>query len=269
MVVKGDETNLIHLSEISTLLVDSMMVTISTYLMMELIKQKIKIIFCDEKRNPLSEVVPYYGCHNTSKKILEQIGWNVSFQQLVWTHVIKHKMINQSKLLKMKGFETAAKLEGYIKEIEFFDSTNREGHAAKVYFNSLFGKRFVRDEADDINAGLNYGYTIILSSFNKEITCNGFLTQLGIKHTNSFNQFNLSSDLMEPFRVLIDEIVYENRNEAFDEQYKMKLVDVLNKKVYMDGKVYYVQNAIQLYLKNIFDSFEEQTLDKVQFFEFL
>ena len=269
MVVKGDETNLIHLSEINTLLVDSTMVTISSYLIAELLKVKVKVIFCDEKRNPMSEIVPYYGCYNTSKKITQQIAWNPHFQQLVWTHIIKQKIMNQAKLLKMNGFSTYEKLMEYANELEFFDTTNREGHAAKVYFNSLFGKSFVRDAADDINAGLNYGYAIILSAFNKEIACNGFLTQLGIKHTNVFNQFNLSSDLMEPFRVLIDDIVFKNKEEEFDQKYKMKLVDVLNKKVYMDGKVYYVENAIQLYLKNIFDAFEEQALEKVQFFEFV
>lgn len=269
MVVKGDETNLVHLSEINTLLIDSTMATISTCLIVELLKQKVKIIFCDEKRNPISEVVPYYGCHNTSKKIVEQMEWHFHFQQLVWTEIIKQKIINQARLLKIKEKPTYEKLLKYTNELEFFDSTNREGHAAKVYFNSLFGMEFVRDAGDDINAALNYGYAIILSAFNKEIACNGFLTQLGIKHTNGFNQFNLSSDLMEPFRVLVDQVVYENQKEEFDHKFKMKLVDVLNQKVYMDGKVYHVANAIQQYLKCIFDAFNEQAIEKVQFFEFI
>ena len=269
MVVKGDETNLIHLSEINTLMIDSTMATLSAYLVVELLKQKVKIIFCDEKRNPISEVVPYYGCHNTSRKIAEQMEWHPYFQQLVWTEVIRQKIINQAKLLKRKEKGTFEKLLNYANELEFFDSTNREGHAAKVYFNSLFGMNFVRDAGDDINAALNYGYAIILSSFNKEIACNGYLTQLGIKHTNGFNHFNLSSDLMEPFRVLVDQVVYENKEQEFDQNFKMKLVDVLNQKVYMDGKVYHVVNAIQQYLKYIFDAFDERALEKLQFFEFI
>lgn len=269
MVVKGDETRLIHLSEINTLMIDSTMVTISACLVAELLKQKVKIIFCDEKRNPMSEVVPYYGCHNTSRKIAQQIGWHQSFQQLVWTEVIKQKILNQAKLLRRKEKPTYEKLCQYAKELEFFDTTNREGHAAKVYFNSLFGMNFVRDSGDDINAALNYGYAILLSAFNREIVNNGYLTQLGIKHTNPFNQFNLSSDLMEPFRVLVDQIVYENQKQEFNHEFKMKLVNVLNEKVYIDGKVYYVSNAIQIYLKNIFEAFENQALEKVQFFEFV
>ena len=29
--------------------------------MIELINKKIKVIFCDEKKNPQSELMPYYG----------------------------------------------------------------------------------------------------------------------------------------------------------------------------------------------------------------
>ena len=70
------------------------------------------------------------------------------------------------------------------------DKTNREGHAAKVYFNSLFGKKFTRNDDNNINAALNYGYSILLSTINKEISANGYLTQLGIHHKNEFKSKN-------------------------------------------------------------------------------
>ena len=95
-------------------------------------------------------------------------------------------------------------LNGYIKEIKFNDATNREGHAAKVYFNALFGMNFNRNADNAINAALNYGYSIILSAVNREVVSNGYLTQLGLFHDNMFNQFNLSCDIMEPLRILID-----------------------------------------------------------------
>ena len=56
-------------------------------------------------------------------------------------------------------------LYGYIKELPFADATNREGHAAKVYFNALFGLDFTRTEENSINATLNYGYSLLLSAF--------------------------------------------------------------------------------------------------------
>ena len=65
-----------------------------------------------------------------------------------------------------------------------FDPTNREGHAARVYFQTLFGTKFTREENNEINAGLDYGYTLLLSMFAREIVKNGCMTQFGLKHAN-------------------------------------------------------------------------------------
>ena len=50
----------------------------------------------------------------------------------------------------------------------------------KYTFNALFGKDFTRNDDNPINAALNYGYSLILSTINREIVANGYLTQLGI-----------------------------------------------------------------------------------------
>lgn len=159
-------------------------------------------------------------------------------------------------------------LYDYVGDLVLFDETNREGHAAKVYFNCLFGKSFSREDPNDINYSLNYGYTILLSQFNKEIVSQGYLTQIGIKHHNVYNWFNLSSDLMEPFRPLIDKIVKENFNERFDGGMKVKLADVLNHKVRIKGKDQYVSNAISIYVKSVFNAIEKKDVDLLTFFEY-
>ena len=111
-------------------------------------------------------------------------------------------------------------LQGYIEELEVGDVTNREGHAAKVYFNALFGKDFTRSRDCVTNAALNYGYSLILSCINREVTAHGYITQLGLFHSNMFNQFNLSCDLMEPFRIIIDRWVYKNTPTVFGKEEK-------------------------------------------------
>lgn len=108
----------------------------------------------------------------------------------------------------------------YVEEIEYGDATNREGHAAKVYFNALFGMDFTRTEENSINAALNYGYGILLSTFNREIILNGYITQLGLFHNNMFNQFNLGSDLMEPFRPIVDQRVRDMMPQKFETEEK-------------------------------------------------
>lgn len=268
LIVRGEDVNMVHLSEISTLLIDTTMVSITAYLLCELVKNKIKVVFCDERRNPVSELIPYYGCHNSSKRVMTQITWDDHFKKTVWTAIVRQKIKNQAMLLKVLNKPEYSKLEGYIQELEFYDATNREGHAAKVYFNSLFGKNFCREAANDINAALNYGYAIILSTFNKEIVSKGYLTQLGIGHKNEFNFFNLSCDLMEPFRVLVDSVVYANQAACFDNEYKLKLVDILNQPVYLGGRENTLAYAIQIYIESVFKAIEMQELNQLQVYEF-
>ena len=267
LVVRNENVTKIHLGEISTLLIESTAVSITTSLLAELTKKKIKVIFCDEKRNPSSELVGYYGSHDTSNKIRKQIAWRQNTKEAVWTEIVSEKIRKQKELLELLGKEEAELLSSYLQQIAWNDETNREGHAAKVYFNALFGLDFTRTEDNLINAALNYGYSIILSSFTREIVANGYITQLGLFHDNMFNQFNLASDLMEPFRPLVDKCVLGMKLEQFEHEEKMWLVDILNQEVQIDGKIQYVSNAIKIYCKSVFDALNEDDSALVRFYK--
>lgn len=266
MVVRSEEVTKIVLSEISTILIESTAVSLTTGLLAELSKRKIKVIFCDEKRNPSSELVSYYGSHDTSNKVRKQIAWKQKTKEAVWTEIVTEKIRKQKEILEILGKEESEILSSYIKEITWNDGTNREGHAAKVYFNALFGLDFTRTEDNYINAGLNYGYSIILSAFTREIVANGYITQLGLFHDNMFNQFNLASDLMEPFRVLIDQKILQMKLIDFEHNEKMQLVDVLNQEVLIGGKKQYVNNAIKIYCKSVFDALNDDDSSLMRFY---
>lgn len=255
LVVKQEnDEKYIHLSEIDTIIVDSISVSISAYLLKELADNKINIIFCDEKHNPFGEVVPYYSKHNTSKMIKEQIKWKVSDKDKIWAEIVRNKIMNQALLLKKTKSSKYRLILSYIDEVVDGDKTNREGHAAKVYFNALFGNDFVRNSDDSINAALNYGYAILLSTINKEIINNGYLTQLGIHHKNEFNEFNLTCDLMEPFRIVIDNFVYYNQERKLDTEYKLDIVNILNVTFKYQGKNYTLKDIIRMFVKNTLES---------------
>lgn len=267
MVVRKDEEIKIHISEISILIIESTAVSLTAALLSELTKKKIKVIFCDEKRNPSSELVSYYGAHDTSEKIRRQMAWTNDVKSIIWTEIVREKILKQAKHLDEWNLAEAEMLYNYINEIEIGDASNREGHAAKVYFNALFGKDFTRTEENSINAALNYGYGIILSTFNREIVSNGYITQIGLFHDNMFNQFNLASDLMEPFRPLVDKCVLEMKLEQFEHEEKMWLVDIQNQEVQIDGKIQYVSNAIKIYCKSVFDALNEDDSALVRFYK--
>ena len=258
----------INLSEISTLIVESTAVSLTASLLNEMIKRKIKIIFCDEKRNPSSELIGYYGSSDTSLRVRSQIAWNDEIKELIWAEIVKEKIGNQSKIIKKFSLNNYELMQEYVNEVKLNDSDNREAYAAKVYFNSLFGKSFSRSTNCSINSALNYGYMIMLSAFNREIVSSGYLTMLGIHHKNMFNQFNLSCDFIEPFRVLVDERVYLNMPEKFEKEEKMMMLDVLNNQVKIDGKIQYVNNAIKIYVNSIFEALEEKDISKIKFLDY-
>ena len=267
MVVRQSGITKIHISEIALLLIESTAVSMTASLLAELTKHKVKVIFCDEKRNPSSELLPYYGSHDTSLKVRTQAAWDKETKQMIWTEIVSEKIRNQKKFLEEVGREEEVKLlQLYLEDMELGDATNREGHAAKVYFNSLFGREFSRTSDIPFNAALNYGYGILLSAVNREIVSNGYITQLGLFHDNMFNPFNLGSDLMEPFRIVVDRKVFEMKPEKLEHKEKMELVNIMNLEVKIDGKNNYLSNAIKIYCRSVFDALNDKDVSLLKFY---
>ena len=254
----NDQVKRVHLSEISVLIIETTAVSLTAYLLVELANRKIDVIFCDHKRLPHGQYIPYYGSHDASKSIRMQMGWSKEIKGLVWKSIVAKKIEGQAAVLKKSDHaKESEKLLSYLPEIEEGDVTNREGHAAKVYFNALFGMDFTRTEKEDvINAELNYGYSILLSTVAREVAANGYLTQIGIHHDNVFNPLNLASDLMEPFRPFVDSLVLRIPHDEFNAERKHELAGFLNRRIIIDDREQYVLNAISIYVKSVFDSME-------------
>lgn len=267
LVVRGEETKRVFLDEIALLMIENIAVSMTGYLLAELVNKKIRVVFCDGKRNPTAELCPYYGSHDCSRKLKQQMQWPETLKKHVWTAIVAEKIKNQAGVLTCCGKHAAAQmLHQYVEEMEFGDATNREGHAAKVYFNALFGMEFVRRSSPDpVNAALDYGYSIILSAFNREVTANGYLTQLGLFHENVFNQFNLSCDLMEPYRPLIDERVLAMAPKEFGAEEKYRLLAVNHDSIKISGSEQTVLNAIKIYTKSVFDALNNEDTSTIKF----
>lgn len=255
MIVRGENEKRIFIDEINTLIVQSTAVSLTAALLRELIRSGVKVIFCDEKFNPCSELVPYYGAHNTSKRYKIQMQWRNETKDEIWRLIIAQKITNQKNYLQKRGFSAEAELIGsYIPDILPGDTTNREGHSAKVYFNCLMPCGVSRRDGGFLNGCLNYGYAVLLSCFNREIVASGYLTQFGIWHDNEFNQFNLSSDLMEPFRTIVDEVAFSLPEG--DKEFKRKMADILNFQISIDGKTTTLDLAVRTYVRSVLNALE-------------
>lgn len=96
----------------------------------------------------------------------------------------------------------------------------------------------------------------------------GRLTQLGINHKNEFNEFNFSCDLIEPWRVVVDEYVYNQGDRGFDKNYKFELVGLLNKRLTY-GRDYTLHDAINVYVKNVLDCLDCASSEKLELYQFV
>ncbi|EAF4876629.1 type II CRISPR-associated endonuclease Cas1 [Listeria monocytogenes] len=252
------QQEMIHLSEIDVLILETTDITLTTMLINCLVAENILILFCDDKRLPIGKVLPFYGRHDSSLQLTKQLEWDAELKAAVWTEIISQKILNQSTYLSMLNYdEKASSLINLHEALAVFDPTNREGHAARIYFNQLFGNDFTREQENDINSGLNYGYTLLLSIFARELVKSGCMTQFGLKHTNQFNDFNLASDLMEPFRPLVDQIVYEKRNEDF-QVIKRSLFELFTKQFDYNDQHMFLTNIASDYTKKIVKVLNEE-----------
>ena len=266
VVRSSDDEKRIFLDDISVLICESTAISITAYLLSELTARKIKVIFCDNQHNPASELIPMYGSYVSSGRIREQIAWAPMHKALAWQAITRQKITNQAwALTKVGQQEKAEQLLGYAKEVQPGDTSNREGHAAKVYFNALFGLDFYRNADDVRNAALNYGYSILLSAFNREIAASGYLTQLGIWHDNSENPFNLGSDLMESFRPLVDLFVEQHKDwKEFAKEEKLEVVNLMNQKVGIKKSSQYLNNAVGIYARSVFEAVRTGQTEKIE-----
>lgn len=267
MIHRAEKETRINLDEINSLIIQSTQVSLTSALLSELIDKKIKVIFCDSKNNPQSELIPYYAAYNVKEKIEAQMAITDSAKNKVWKEIIIQKIRQQALNLEYMDLqESKNKLEYYILEVAEGDVTNREGHAAKVYFNSLFGKDFSRDKDIITNAYLNYGYSILLSAINREVKNLGYLTEIGIHHIGNSNPFNLSCDFIEPLRGLVDYwVISEKVNE---DNYKKEMINLLSYQVLYDGKKMFLDNAIKLYVLSLFNALFNDDPSKIKFIEY-
>lgn len=177
------------------------------------------IIFCNKSYLPNAITFPCIGHWLSAPRIKNQIECSLPLRKNLWKNIVQNKILNQAKVLEyfFPQHQKGARLRWLAKETLSNDARNHEGQAAGIYFKALFGKKFVRDRLeDDVNIMLNYGYTVLRAMVARAVAGNGLLPHLGIKHCNKVNPLPLVDDLIEPFRAVVDKIVFEEINKLVD-----------------------------------------------------
>lgn len=267
-VMVKDNDILFPISDIQILVIDNYQSNISVPLINKLTESNVCTIICGVDHLPKSYILPINGNFATSGNINKQISWKKERKALLHSIIVKYKIENQIEILKQnnKSHEVIKKLYEFVDSIELDDRTNREGLAAKMYFRELFGSDFIRFDDDVINAGLNYGYSIFRSLITSIIVAKGYIANIGIFHRGKQNMFNLSDDIIEVFRPIVDDYVYNTMRDEilFKQEHREKLIQLTNKKILIDSRKQTVANAINQYLDSIFNYLDDET-NKVLF----
>lgn len=243
----GDDFQNIPLNDLDTVIFSHNKVVMTIPLLSELVKNNVNVIICDEKNDPVGIFQPFNGHSLVFKKLNNQLNWKITRKKKLWKMIVEQKLQSELEALKIEG-----RNERIIEQIHIYresvytdDQTNREASAARIYFQEMFGLTFTRDDDTAINYALNYGYKIIASYISKCIASRGLLTQLGIHHIGESNPFNLTYDFIEPLRVIVDLWVVENIKDTFNTSDKREIIDLLNYKVCLNGKMIRLNDAIE------------------------
>lgn len=260
IIDKDNQSTKIPLEDINYILIEDSTTIITTRLLAELGKNAISLIVCDEKHEPTSIMYPYNYHFKQLDVFTHQLEIDDSIKNEFWNQIVKRKIENSIRVLEMTSKEEfpISKLNKYINEVIDGDSKNREGLAAKIYFRSIFGSDFIRFYDDNINAALNYGYTILASAIIRNLAVYGLNTYLGIHHNSKINNFNLAYDFLEPYRSVIDKFVYDNKDDIvlpLSFEFRKKLINLLNKEVLHQNKKYTIEYSISLLIKSYIKSF--------------
>lgn len=258
---KKDDKYYVPLSDITMVVLEGNKTTITTKLLSSLSQNNVGLVICDDKYLPVGIYLPYGQYHHDSKRVIKQASWSENQKDLLWQSVIKQKMDNQIAFARWSGVEQERLelMEDLVSDLTLGDKTNREGHVAKVYFDSLYGKSFTRGDDNLINAAMNFGYAIVRSCMARIVVGNGLVTMLGIFHKNEFNSFNLVDDLMEPFRPLMD--YWINQNILGDREYlsyesRLKIIEFMNQKIELKNKKMSMDNAMQEFVTSFISAIE-------------
>ncbi|GCF95094.1 CRISPR-associated endonuclease Cas1 [Enterococcus florum] len=253
-ILKRGEKYLIPLSDISMVVIEGN-TSITTNILSQFTKYNIVLVVCDNKYLPTGLLLNYGNYHHCAKRVIEQVHWLEEKKRLLWKDIVGQKILNQIEFAKYKGIneERLSIMIELYNQLQPGDYSNREGHVAKVYFNSLYGVDFSRDNDCMVNGAMNYGYAILRAAMARIVVGQGLMTMLGIFHKNEYNSFNLVDDLMEPFRPIMDYWIDQNilsEYEFLTYEARLTIIDFLNQPMIYLSKKSSVDQVMQKYVSS-------------------
>ncbi len=250
LIAQDQQQFTVPLEDIAVIIIESPETVITAPLLSQLAIYQISLITCDEQHLPCGQWLPLgqYGSPLQTLKL--QLNASEPLKKQIWARIVQQKIINQAFVLKELGLiPTQKRLLALAKDVRSGDRTACESQAAMIYFSQAFGKDFCRRTENNINAHLNYAYSVLRSAIARALVQYGWLPYLGLHHCNERNPFNLADDFIEPFRPLVDLKVWqlwqENKlDDGLTPNTKHQLARLLNYEMHFEEQHFTVLASI-------------------------
>jgi CRISP-associated protein Cas1 len=250
LIIKSDiRESSIPIEDIGFLVIDNSEIYLSIPAMNLLIENNTSVIICGANHLPNGMFLNLNSHHIQQEIFKNQIDASVPLKKQLWQQTIIEKITNQGILLeKITG--TKNTFDFLCSKVLSGDTSNMEGVAASFYWKTFFEHDFKRERFGHYpNNFLNYGYAILRAATARALSGSGLLNTLGIHHKSKYNAFALADDIMEPFRPIVDEKVFELM-QTYDEQelntfLKSELLQILTRTVYFKDEKSPLMVALQ------------------------
>lgn len=240
LIIKNEaKVSSVPIEDIGFVVIESQQSYVSIPALNKLTKNNVSVIFCDGKHMPFGMLFNLEGHHLQHEHFKNQINASEPLKKQIWQQVVKEKIKNQAKHLK-QIYNNENPLDYYARNVLSGDTDNREGAAARYYWQHIFDFNFTRERTGVYpNLFLNYGYIVLRAAVARALSGCGMLNTLGIHHHNRYNAFCLADDIMEPYRIVVDmkvkEIIEKYPEQELTTEIKMELLQVLTQTVYFEN----------------------------------
>lgn len=263
--VEADGTVLgrVALDQVSAVIAHSHGITWSNSLLVELANRGIPVVLCAANHQPRAMLCPIEGHHAQNARMRAQWDAPQPLIKQAWKQVVVAKIRMQAAALAAIG-QPPAPLNHVAQNVQSGDTGNAEAQAARLYWPMMMGKAFRRDaDLPDINALLNYGYTVLRAATARAIVAAGLHPTIGLFHSNRANAFALADDLMEPFRPLVDltaRAMAAASGPEVTSDAKRQMADLIALDLPLTGETSPVSVAISRLATSLAQSFETRRL---------
>ena len=220
----------IPVEDIGMVLLENQQINVTLPLLNALADNNAAVIVCTEKMMPNAMLLNLQSNSIQGERYRDQMMASEPLKKNLWKQTVEAKIRNQAALLD-KLDKDGGQLKPYWQNVKSGDADNREGIAAKIYWDSLFGEDFMRSRAGESpNEMLNYGYTVLRAAVARSLMGSGLFPAFGIYHRNRYNAFPLADDIMEPYRPFVDDIVFDlfaNGERELNKNVKAEILKLL------------------------------------------